>query len=399
MPNFGLRKDLIRSLRFQYGSRALFLACFSLLLTACGGGPDVPTEGLTEAGSSALLVSRSAGRLKTQPLQGSTLSGNAYVFVAARGRVDKVRFLVDGKKVKLERLAPYDLQGGSQSKAAPYDTKRLKNGPHELVAEMYQKDGRRSRYRADFTVRNTPKSAPPEPQPGKRWQPKPGTSWQWQLQGELDTSFTVDAYDIDLFDTSKSTIDALHRDGRKVVCYFSAGSFEAWRPDAQTFPAAVKGKKMDGWDELWLDVRKLDQLAPIMKARLELAAIKGCDAVEPDNVDGYANDTGVALSYQDQLAYNRFLASEAHKRDLSIGLKNDLEQIEDLEPDFDFAVNEECYQYDECDLLTPFVRAGKAVFGAEYDASLSQFCPVAKKLQLSIIKKRLDLGSYREACN
>ena len=42
--------------------------------------------------------------------------------------------------------------------------------------------------------------------------------------------------------------------------------------------------------------------------RLDLAAAKGCDAVDPDNVDGYANPTGFDLTGDDQLAFNRWLA-------------------------------------------------------------------------------------------
>lgn len=230
------------------------------------------------------------------------------------------------------------------------------------------------------------------------WQPKPGTSWQWQLTGTIDTSVEAQVYDIDLFDTPQRVIDELQGKGRKVICYFSAGSYEDWRPDAASFPASVKGSKMDGWDELWLDIRNLDALGPIMRARLDLAAQKGCDAVEPDNVDGYSNNTGFALRGADQIAYNRFLADEAHARGLAIALKNDLEQVAALEPYFDFAINEECYSYDECEMLTPFVEAGKAVFGAEYDPSTSAFCPVTNRLNFDFIKKRLDLDAYRVAC-
>ncbi|MEZ4606426.1 MAG: endo alpha-1,4 polygalactosaminidase [Deinococcales bacterium] len=99
------------------------------------------------------------------------------------------------------------------------------------------------------------------------WQPKPGTTWQWQLQGELDLSFEVEMYDLDLFDTPMETIQALQARGKKVVCYFSAGSFEPWRTDAELFPKELIAKKMKGWDEWWLDIRNLDLLKPIMLAR------------------------------------------------------------------------------------------------------------------------------------
>ena len=49
----------------------------------------------------------------------------------------------------------------------------------------------------------------------------------------------------------------------------------------------------------------------IILDRLDVARAKGCDGVEPDNVDGYANKTGFDLTKDDQLRFNRFLAVEA----------------------------------------------------------------------------------------
>jgi len=230
------------------------------------------------------------------------------------------------------------------------------------------------------------------------WQPEPGTTWQWQLTGDIDTSFDVAMYDIDLFDTAGPAIDDLHAGGMAVVCYFSAGAWEDWRPDAGDFPAVVLGDD-NGWEgERWLDIRRLDLLRPIMAARLDLAAAKGCDGVEPDNVDGYANTTGFPLSGTDQLAFNTWLAGAAHRRGLSIGLKNDLDQIPALAGYFDWALDEQCFQYDECDLLRPFVDADKAVFGVEYRGKTGDFCPEARSMGFSWLLKRLDLGSWVEAC-
>jgi hypothetical protein len=231
------------------------------------------------------------------------------------------------------------------------------------------------------------------------WQPTPGTSWQWQLSGEIDTSFDVVMYDIDLFDTPQAVINTLHDDGRVVICYFSAGSYEEWRPDAEQFPAEVIGAPLDGWEgESWLDIRQLDLLAPIMSARLDLAVQKGCDGVEPDNVDGYANESGFPLTNDDQLTYNRWLAQAAHERGLSIGLKNDLDQIPQLVNDFDWALNEQCFEYDECETLLPFIEAGKAVFGVEYTGTPDDFCPRANALNLDWLYKNLELDEYRVAC-
>jgi hypothetical protein len=237
------------------------------------------------------------------------------------------------------------------------------------------------------------------PENPKIWQPTPGTSWQWQLSGKIDTNFDVQMYDIDLFDTPKSVIDQLDAEGRVVICYFSAGSWEDWRPDAGDFPPEVIGDPLDNWPgENWLDIRQIDLLSPIMAARLDLAAAKGCDGIEPDNIDGYTNESGFPLTAQDQLTYNLWLAEQAHVRGLSIGLKNNLEQISDLLPYFDWALNEECFTYDECDLLSPFTQANKAVFGVEYELESNQFCPQANALDFDFLKKNWDLDAWRESC-
>jgi hypothetical protein len=232
------------------------------------------------------------------------------------------------------------------------------------------------------------------------WHPAPGTSWQWQLSGTIDTSVDVTMYDIDLFDTPRATIDALRAAGRVVICYFSAGSLEDWRPDAGDFPRAAVGLPLDGWDgEWWIDVRSA-AIRQIMRARLDLAVDKGCDGVEPDNVDGYANDSGFDLRPADQIDYNRHLAAEAHARGLSIGLKNDLDQVPELVGDFDWALNEECFAYDECDTLLPFLRTGKAVFQVEYGGAqlAQQVCPRANALDFDSLIKKLELDAWRIAC-
>ncbi len=231
------------------------------------------------------------------------------------------------------------------------------------------------------------------------WQPTPGLSWQIQYTKTLNTSLNVDVYNIDLFDTDTGVISRLHANGKKVICYFSAGSYENWRPDVADFPKAILGRNLEGWaGEKWLDVRRLDVLIPIMRNRIQLAAKKGCDAVDPDNIDGYGNNTGFPISYSDQLAYNKALSHEAHQANIAIGLKNDLGQIQDLMDYFDFATNESCIQYNECDLLKPFVNSGKAVFGIEYTLAMARFCPQVNALNFDFLKKNLSLNASRKSC-
>lgn len=266
----------------------------------------------------------------------------------------------------------------------------------------------------------------PDPDPGDGqdggndmtwWQPSPADAltWQWQLQGSIDHSFDVDVYDIDLFDTSAEEIAQLQDEGRIVICYFSAGTYEGWRDDWQQHFSFITNDsytgnrppfagKMDEWDERWLDIRRIDLLGPIMKGRLDLAKEKGCDAVEPDNMDAWTPDNASAvnlspaLTGEDQLRYNRWLAEEAHARGLSIGLKNDVDQLEELVDYYDWALNEQCFQYDECEGYSAFTQANKAVFGVEYQGDIREICDDADQLSLFWMKKKLSLNAWREGC-
>ncbi|PAU47330.1 endo alpha-1,4 polygalactosaminidase [Streptomyces albireticuli] len=232
-----------------------------------------------------------------------------------------------------------------------------------------------------------------------RWQPRPGTRWQWQLDGKVDTGVDVPVYDIDGFENSAETVARLHADGRKVICYINAGAWEDFRPDHDAFPKGLLGANNKGWDgEKWLDIRRLDELRPIMAARFDMCRKKGFDAVEPDLTEAYRNRSGFPLTSAHQLAFNRMLARLAHERGLAIGLKNDLDQIPELVSDFDFAVNEQCAQYDECGRLAPFTKNGKAVFHVEYELKPGEFCGTAEKLGLSSMRKKLELDSWRQPC-
>jgi|GEM_PF-581403 len=245
---------------------------------------------------------------------------------------------------------------------------------------------------------------------GNWYRPDTGTTWQWQLQpgaGGINTTYDVAVYDVDLFDAPQSLIDDLQADGRRVICYFSAGSYEDFRDDANEFLPADLGSPLDGFaDERWLDIRSTN-VHRIMQERLDMAAAKGCDGVEPDNVDGYQNASGFDLTATDQLAFNRFLANEAHTRGLAVALKNDLDQIPDLVVYFDFSVNEQCHEFDECDALQPFIDAGKPVFNAEYadgfvnDASVrDDLCTAALGQNLRALVLPLDLDdSFRFSCD
>jgi hypothetical protein len=232
-----------------------------------------------------------------------------------------------------------------------------------------------------------------------RWQPRVGMSWQWQLTGTLDLTVEAEVYDLDAFTTRAEEVGELHRRGRHAICYVNVGAYEEFRPDRGEFAHRVLGEPLDGWPgERWLDIRAWDELRPIMAKRFEMCRDKGFDAVEPDNVDGYANDSGFPLTAQDQLTFNKRIAALAHETGLAVGLKNDVEQAAELVEVMDFAVNEECARYRECERLSVFIRAGKPVFHVEYDLPVAAFCPVTRPLRFSSMLKHLDLDAWRQPC-
>lgn len=215
-----------------------------------------------------------------------------------------------------------------------------------------------------------------------------------------DAIAPADVYDIDGQYATKDQVAALHAQGKKVICYVDLGVWEDYRPDASDFPGAqhegktyagdpkysnvdIIGSDDNGWDgSKWMDIRRIDILEPIMMKRLvDWCQAKGFDSVEPDEITDYSNDPGFPLTYQDQLNYNRAVAGWVHSLGMSVGLKGDIEQARDLEPSFDWTLNEECFMYDECTTVTgdgpgdngtdrpglqSFVKANKAVWVAEY---------------------------------
>jgi hypothetical protein len=239
---------------------------------------------------------------------------------------------------------------------------------------------------------------------GTIWQPTADTSmtWNWQLQGTVPTSTNVQMFDIDGFDNTAATVAALHAHGTIAVCYIDFGTAENWRSDYSEFPASVLGNT-NGWPgERWLDIRAssgaLALIEPIMTARMEMCVQKGFDALEPDNIDSYENNPGFPTTAADQLTFNEWIANTAHSLGLSVGLKNDNDQTAQLEPYFDWALDEQCNQYQECDTENVFTQANKAVFNAEYQGGTG-FCAadIAAHINGALFSINLD-GSKYEPC-
>ena len=235
-----------------------------------------------------------------------------------------------------------------------------------------------------------------------RWRPSPAEQFDWQFTQPMDLASARGTINLDAFDMSAGTIANLRRRGVKAICYVNVGAWENWRPDLHLFPANVLGKNYVGWEgERWLDIRRLDVLLPIMRMRFTICRDKGFLAIEPDNLDGYLNDTGFPISKQDQLAYNKAIAAEAHRLGLSIGLKNAPMLIPDLHRIYDFAIAEDCFVWKWCDKLRPFVAAGKAVVAIEYPENgrnpLTR-CADARRLGLQLVVKKRKLDAWVRRC-
>lgn len=232
----------------------------------------------------------------------------------------------------------------------------------------------------------------------RRWRPSQTDRWQVQLSGAFDDSIEADVYDLDGDATTARQVAALHRRGKAVVCYIDAGAVEHYRADAADFPADLIGNVVEGWpDERWLDIRQLDQLEPLLRKRIETCKAKGFDGVNADNMQAYTEDTGFPLTREHQLAFIRLVARLSHQAGLAYGLKNSSELLPELGDVVNFAVNEQCHEYGECDDYTEFLASGRAVVNIEYTADLDVACGAAPPGMDTILKPE-DLSAPLRRC-
>jgi hypothetical protein len=188
--------------------------------------------------------------------------------------------------------------------------------------------------------------------------------------GDVVTGETI--YDIDGQLTPASVVADLHSQGFTVICYMEVGSVETDRPDYQSFvDAGVVGAPVQGWPgEYWINILS-PAVLPLIKARMvNWCQAGGFDAIEPDDSDVWDNNPGFNITQAQNDQYNIQVAQMAHSLGLSIGLKNNPDSAATLEPYYDWSLNEQCFQYQECPLLQQsFLAAGKAVWDVEYTAA------------------------------
>jgi hypothetical protein len=238
---------------------------------------------------------------------------------------------------------------------------------------------------------------------GARWIPPAASTYQIQYGGRLDLTVAASIYDVDAFDTPARIVAQLHARGRRAVCYVDVGTWEKWRPDASAFPKTVLGEPDGGWPgERWLDVRQTSVLEPIMTQRFKLCKSKGFDAMDPDNLDGYQNDTGFPLTYAEQLAYDTWVAREAHALGLTVAQKGDNGQVADLSKVYDFAVVEQCFVQGWCGSFTRYTNRNALVVDVEYGLPQPRFlkktCPSDARYRETAILKHLSLNAWIVTC-
>jgi hypothetical protein len=233
------------------------------------------------------------------------------------------------------------------------------------------------------------------------WRPAPDQPihWHWQLSDTFvfprDVLDHVTVYDLDGELTSSETVAQLHGLGEniKVICYVEVGVYETYRSDANRFPRQLIGNPVKGWeDSYWLDIRQTDTLLPILEDRFKRwCSDKGFDAIEPDDSEVWTNNPGFPISKAQNRVFLEHIADMAHSLGLSVGLKNNTAEAAELEPYFDWALNEECWLYEECEQLNDsFINNGKAVFNVEY--SQEPDCRLANTWHINSARRDLDLS-------
>ncbi|KAG2426329.1 hypothetical protein HXX76_013086 [Chlamydomonas incerta] len=222
----------------------------------------------------------------------------------------------------------------------------------------------------------------------------------------------------------------VRRQDFKLICYFSAGTYEPARaaddlakrqvswPDLEAAAAAAAAaaglsvgagggarpgplylQSMDPpfGEELWLavDLPATRQLLvdKVMIPRMKYAVAEGCDGVELDNVDAYDNVSPAAfkalkpaqrpargVTPEQQLQYNGALLDAAHGLRLSAGLKNALDLLGRSFADgrrvsdaYDWFLNERCWEFDECDAYGDNIRWPASIMAVEYCDSVRRF--------------------------
>ncbi|SDL96765.1 endo alpha-1,4 polygalactosaminidase [Pedobacter antarcticus] len=238
------------------------------------------------------------------------------------------------------------------------------------------------------------------------WQPKAGMSFDWMLDDlQPGASFTSEIVDVDAFTTSAAQVATLHAQGKKVIAYISVGTIENDRPDVNLLPADVIGKVYPEWpNERWLNIKKLDKLKPWLNSRINMILKKGFDAIEPDDLDSYSNETGFKITLNDTKLYCDYLIKLAHENGLGIGQKNVQELSVEYSTKFDWVLTEDAFDQGWLKDVKSYIDLNKPVFVVEYTDKISEktfadeVCPASQILKYTAVLKHRNLDKWVFKC-
>jgi hypothetical protein len=194
------------------------------------------------------------------------------------------------------------------------------------------------------------------------------------------------------------------------ICYVNAfqtqeGAEGEWASDLLLRDAQGKIVKDDGWDEAVLDIRtasKRQRIADKVDGWIDECAAKGFQGVEPDNFDTFDRFPDYLTKGQAE-AYIKLLSAHAHAKNLAIAQKNTAELAGDRTVNgLDFAVAEECADFNECGDYTQ--AFGNHVIVIEYSAKGLQKACSSWGSQLSVVRRDVDVvpkgtsGYLRQTC-
>ncbi|WP_086786422.1 endo alpha-1,4 polygalactosaminidase [Streptomyces caniscabiei] len=240
---------------------------------------------------------------------------------------------------------------------------------------------------------SSPSSSPSTPAPASGSAevalPPKHVRWDYQIGGAYALSAGV------------RVVSRSHEDpaapGAYNICNFNAlqtqeDAEDDWDADLLLRDADGKVVRDEEWNEAVLDIRtaaKRQRIASRVNAWIDECAAKGYQAVEPDNYDTFTRFPD-RLTADQAKAFMKLLSAHAHAKGLAMAQKNTLE----LAPDrasvgMDFAVVEECGEWDECG---DFAKAfDDNVFVVEYTAKgLANACE-GWGGELSIVRRDQDV--------
>ncbi len=168
------------------------------------------------------------------------------------------------------------------------------------------------------------------------------------------------------------------------VCYVNA--FQT-QPDESVDPDLLLEADPAWPDEFLLDTAQRGALTDRADGLLARCDDAGFDAVELDNLDSWTRSGG-QLDRADTLAIAAEIADAAHGLGLAVGQKNTPELTADevAEIGFDFAIAEECHEFDECAAYADLY--GSQVIDVEYTGSLADICADPDRPTMTILRDR-----------